>query len=401
MKRWSVVASVLALVLVTGPAVAQEALRPEVGKPLQAAQEHVKAQRFKEALAKVREAEAVSNKTAAESAMIERMRLSAALGAGDNDHAVRAFEALVAAGRLPQADQLKLMESIAGGYYRSKNNAKALQWAQRYLNEGGSSPAMRQLVMSAQFESGDFAGVARQVQAEVAEAEKAGRTPAEDRLKLLAYAQQKLNDDAGYAATLERLVAHHPKKEYWADLIARVQRKPGLSDRYALDIYRLKLATGNLTDTTGFMEMAQLAVQAGYPAEAKKIVEQGYASGALGQGPEAARHKRLADLVDKSITEEQQALARALEEANASRSGDPLVAVGYKLVTQGQAAKGVGLIEQGIAKGQLKRPEDAQLRLGLAQLQAGQKAKAVKTLRAVKGADGTADIARLYALNAG
>ena len=37
----------------------------------------------------------------------------------------------------------------------------------------------------------------------------------------------------------------------------------------------------------------------------------------------------------------------------------------------------------------------------MAQLRAGQKAKALNTLRAVKGADGTADIARLWALQAG
>ena len=70
-------------------------------------------------------------------------------------------------------------------------------------------------------------------------------------------------------------------------------------------------------------------------------------------------------------------------------------------LSRGQAEKGVELIEQGIAKGQLKRPEEAQLRLGIAQLRAGQKAKAAKTLRAVKGNDGSADIARLWALQAG
>ena len=71
-------------------------MRPEVGKPLQAAQDHMKAQRFKEALAKVREADAVGSKTANEQTLIERMRLSAALGAGDNGAAERAFEALSA-----------------------------------------------------------------------------------------------------------------------------------------------------------------------------------------------------------------------------------------------------------------------------------------------------------------
>jgi hypothetical protein len=380
---------------------AQEAVRPEIGKPLQAAQDHLKAQRFKEAMASVRQADAVGNKSANEQTLVERMRLSAALGAGDNGAAERAFEALSASKQLSQADQLKIMESLAGGYYRAKDFAKATHWAQRHLKEGGTSQSMRQLVMQAQYESGDFASVARTLQAEVAADEKAGRAPPEERLQLLAYSQQKLNDTVGYVNTMEKLVAHHPKKNYWSDLISRVQRKPGFSDRYVLDIYRLRLATGNLSEANDFMEMAQLAMQAGNPGEAKKIVEQGYAGGALGKGPEAARHKRLADLVDKNMAEDAAVMAQTLADASAARSGDALVAVGFNLVARGQAEKGVALIEQGIAKGQLKRPEEAQLRLGIAQLRAGQKAKAAKTLRAVKGNDGSADIGRLWALQAG
>ena len=45
-----------------------------------------------------------------------------------------------ASGKLAQAEQLRVMESIAGTYLRSKDNAKALAWAQRYFKEGGSSP---------------------------------------------------------------------------------------------------------------------------------------------------------------------------------------------------------------------------------------------------------------------
>ena len=40
-------------------------------------------------------------------------------------------------------------------------------------------------------------------------------------------------------------------------------------------------------------------------------------------------------------------------------------------VYEGKAAKGVQLIQQGIEKGGLKRPEDAKLHLGEAQLIAG------------------------------
>ena len=124
-----------------------------------------------------------------------------------------------------------MIESLAGGYYRAKDYAKATQWAQRYLKEGGTSQSMRQLLIQAQYESGDFASVARTLQAEVAADEKAGRVPPEERLQLLAYSQQKLNDTVGYVNTMEKLVAHYPKKDYWADLISRVQRKPGFSDR--------------------------------------------------------------------------------------------------------------------------------------------------------------------------
>ncbi len=47
-------------------AYAQEGIRPEVGKPLQAARDLFKQGKYKESLAKVREAEAVPNRTAQE-----------------------------------------------------------------------------------------------------------------------------------------------------------------------------------------------------------------------------------------------------------------------------------------------------------------------------------------------
>ena len=71
--------------------------------------------------------------------------------------------------------------------------------------------------------------------------------------------------------------------------------------------------------------------------------------------------------------------------------------VGYAYVGLGEVDKGIALIEQGIAKGGLKRPEDAKLRLGMAQLSRN-KAKALQTLRSVGGSDGSADIARLWVI---
>jgi hypothetical protein len=379
-------------------AVRAQAVRPEIGKPLQAAQELVRAQKFKEALAKVREADAVPNKTAAETQIIERMRLAAASGAGDVETAARSFEAI--SGSVSGADRLRMIESLAGGYYRAKDYAKAMQWGQRYFKEGGTSPAIRTLLIQSQYLAGDFAGAARELRTEIEQAEKSGSPPGEDRLKLLVNATLKLNDTNGYVWALERLVTYYPKKDYWVDLLARLQRKPNFSDRLALDTYRLSLATGSMSSANDYMEMTQLAVQAGFPAEAKQVLDKGFAAGVLGTGAEAERQKRLRDLVAKRLEEDKAARAANIAEAQEAKDGGALVNAGMNLVFNGENQKGLQLMQQGLAKGNLKRADDAKLHFAIAQIMSGEAAKAQSTLRGVAGNDGTADLARLWSLYA-
>src|SRR5713101_6372867 len=83
------------------PAAAQsQGVRPEVGKPLQAAATALKARRAREALAEVAKAEAVSGRTAYENFLIQQMKGSAANAAGDYDTAIAAFESVLQSGRV-------------------------------------------------------------------------------------------------------------------------------------------------------------------------------------------------------------------------------------------------------------------------------------------------------------
>ncbi|MES1162396.1 MAG: hypothetical protein ABUL50_04975, partial [Rhizobacter sp.] len=349
--RFVVRAAVFAAAVALGSAVSAQALRPDVGKPLQAAQELIKSGKYKEALAKVREADAVGGKTADESFMVERMRIAAASGAGEIETAAKSFEALAASGKVSGPDKARMAESIAGGYYRNKDYARAMQWGQRYFKEGGTSPAIRTLLIQSQYLSGDFAGAARELTTEIQAAEKSGTAPAQDRLNLLLNAAVQLKDANATVFALERLVTYYPKKEYWVDLLSRMQRKPNFSDRLVLDTYRLSLATGSMSAPNDYMEMSQLALQAGHAAEAKAVVDKGFAANALGQGAEAERHKRLRDLVVKKLEEEKAGRAAAEKDATAAKDGNDLVNIGFALAMGGEAAKGLPLIQQGIAKG--------------------------------------------------
>jgi len=388
----------LACCLPSQAALAQAAgntVRPEVGKPLQAAEALYKAKKHREALARVAEAEAVANKTPYENYIVLRTKASIAAAAGDNETAAKSFEAALALGRSAPADQLKMIQAIAGLHYNAKDYAKSAQWAARYFKEGGTDPGMRTVLVQSYFLLNDCASVSKVVGNGTSEG---GRKPTEQELQILANCFLKQKDSSGYVSAIERLVTHYPKKEYWTDLLNRVQKKSGFSDRLSLDVFRLKLATGNVTTANDYLEMTQLAIQAGFPAEAKAIVDKGYAANALGTGKDAERHKRLRDLTLKTLDEYTKGRAQAEKDAQADKAGNGLVTIGYNYVAEGAPQKGLAYMEEGIKKGGLKRPEDAKLLLGVAQLQSGSRARGLQTLKTVHGNDGPADLARLWIL---
>lgn len=388
-------AAVALLSLGAVTAVHAQGVRAEVGKPLQQASELLRAGKAKEALAKAREADAVGGKSAAEQLVIDRMKAAAAQRANDFPTAIAALEAIHP--KVSGAEAGQIAEQLAAAYAQTRNNGKATEWMNKAIAAGNNSATIKQLQQYLQGASGDYAAIARDAAAAVQAAEQAGRRPGEDDLLRLADAQNRQGQTNAYVSTLEKLLLNYPKKDYWNAYLGRVARKAGFSPRYELDLLRLRLASGTLTKTEEYMEMAQLALQAGYPAEARKIVDQGYANKLLGTGPEAGRHQRLRDLAIKQEGESKANIANQVAEAEQAKDGDNLVKWGYAYVTLGEVDKGIAVIQQGVATPGLKRADEAKLRLGMAQLQSPKsRSAAVQTLRSVRGTDGTADIARLW-----
>lgn len=376
-------------------------VRPPAGKPLQEASTLLKAGKAAEAMTKIREAEAVSGRNADENALLEQLRLSAASRLGDADAMVKAYDVLTASGRLPAAQKLPTMESIAGTYLRAGNGAKALEWVNKYNAAGGNSPAMKQIQAAAQLRSGDVGTILKDSLADIAADEKAGRAPSQEKLNTALWAANKKGDGATESVLIQKLLNYYPTKQLWAQSLGTLQSKKGFAaGRYQVDVLRLKLVTDNMRGANDFMELSQLASAAGYPDEGKKVLDKAFASGVLKPTDDNGRPKRLADLLDKRIAEAKAAAPAAEQAARAAREGDELVKVGFAQVQRGQAAAGIKLIEEGIAKGKLKRPDDARLYLGLAQFQNGEKAKAQATWRTVKGTDGSADLAGLWSVYA-
>ena len=384
----------------TPPTDPNDVFRAEVGKPLQAAEELIKAGKYPDAMAKIREAEQVPNPTAIETYNVNRMRGVAAMGMGDTQTAAKSFDAVIASGRSPPADQLKLIEMMSVMYFKGRDYANATTWTQRYLKAGGTNPEMRMQLVRSLYLGEQYGAAATELRTMIDADEKAGATPPLERLELLANCYVKTNDGAGYAQALEKLLAYYPKKEYWADAIRRVAGKPGFPDSLQLDVLRLQDATVGLTDAAQYTAMAQLALRIGVPAEAKRILEKGFAAGVLGSGPDAAEQKKLRETATKQAADDEKIFAQNAKAAAAAKDGSGLLSVGYAMVCAGHFEKGIALMEQGIQRGGISQPEEAKLHLAIAYLAGGQKANAITAFKSVQGSDSTADLARLWLIHA-
>jgi hypothetical protein len=374
----------------------QEGARPEVVNALQAAQGLNKAGKYAEAMVEVEKAAAVPNLTPYERVFVERMRAASALGSGNMPLAISSLRSVLDSGRVSPDEQKDLLRVLINLYYNNKQYPQTIESAQRYFKLGGNDAPARVAYVNSLYLSGDFAAAAKEIAADVQANEAAGKPNSEQVLRMLASAQAKIKDDAGYTQTLWRLVAQYPTTELWTDLIWRVQGQPNFSDNLRLETYRLRMATGAMEQGAEYAEMAQLALQAGYPAEAEKALEAGYARGLLGKGANAKQHEQLRAQAKRLAAADATSLQQAA--ANPQGDGNRLATLGWALSTSGHADKGSALLEQALAKGGLKRPEEARLHLGIAQWMAGQKEAAAKTFKSVQGTDGTADLGRLWAI---
>jgi len=393
------IALAAASALAQEPGAGGQTVRPEVGKPIQSAIELLKSKKGKEALTKVREAQAVADRTPYENYVVERVLGQAAAAAGEPSIAARAFENVATSPASPEGERRQFLAAAASQYYLMKNYAKTAELAARYFRDGGTEKSVRTIYVQALYLGNDFASAAKELMKDVEAEERDGKAPAEEQLQLLANSCSQIKDAACYGKAMEMLAAHYPKRDYWLSVIYSIATRPGFSERLALDVARIKIETGTMRSADEYLDAAQLALQDGFPMEAVRIIDKGYASGILGTGSEAARHKRLKDMAAKNLAEDKKALARDDSQSVAGKDGRALFNEGFNYVLLGKPEQGLALMEKGIRDAKaFRRLEHAKLELGYAYHLAGQNQKAIQIFKTVQGTDGAAALARLWVI---
>ena len=358
--------------------VAQVNMRPEVSKPLQAAQEAIQAKQPDIALQKIEEARAKPQLTEPEKMYLERLSVVAAMNAQKFDVASSSLEYLLQNKELSATDRATLTEMMVSVSQRNKDHAKVVQWARRYAQDGGKNQRVH--IMKVQALA--LQGLHKDVVQEMTDAYKTkGYQTEEAELRIYAFSQKQLKDDAGYIGTLTQLVTRFPTKDYWSDLLNIMGRAPGINARTQLDISRLMDAAGTMEEAEDYLDTAQFAIKAGLPYEALRVIEQGQIAG-LYKGLIAANVAKLKQQAQQRAAEDDKALKSL---TLASADGPMFVQLGDVLLSKGYWAEAGEAYQKALSKGGLKREADARLHCGIALLKAKQADQAKTMLQSVTG----------------
>lgn len=381
-------------------AASKEKVSAKVGKPLQQAQELMKKKKFSEAMAKVKEADAVSGKSDYDNFQINEFAAFININLKNYPEVLKAYTATLDSPYLDKAEQTKRMKVIAQLNYQMKDYAKAAQAGQRYIKAAGNDNEMQLLIGQAFYLQHDYANAAKSMRDAVAAAAKAGSKPKREWLALIMSSEFEQKNNDGLASALEEMLTYYPSPDDWAKRlqIAEQKFKGSTSNTQILQLYRLKLATGTLSDPAEYVELAELALEQGYPGEAQAALEKGIAAGVIKPGGEKDRNTRLLNTAKAQAVEDQKSLAQSETDTAKAPTGDPQVKLGEAYLSYGQYDKAIAAIQAGLAKGKVKYADEAQLSIGQALLAAGKKDEAKKAFAAPTEGSLAAELGHLWTI---
>jgi hypothetical protein len=367
----------------------------KVAKILKPAQEALQKKQYADALGKIREAQALSDKTPFDQYTIHEFACQANIGAGNYAEAAKECEARLDDQFMPEADKAQMIKLLLALNYQLKNYDKAIDYGQRAVKGGFATEENKNFLAQAYYLKGDWKNSLKMEEALVDADIKGGQTPKEPQLSLVLSSCVKLEDKACQQHALERMVAYYPKPEHWKNLLFSVQQQSSGNDANTLQTFRLMSDVDVLETPSDYNEMAQLALEAGSPGEAQKVLEKGFAANVFNEQRAKDRNTRLLETVKKNVASDQAALPKTEKEAE--NFGVGLAYYGY-----GQYDKAADQISKGLTKGGLRNDAEARLLLGIAQLKGGHKDEAVKSFKAVKDPNNPTleQLANLWALHA-
>lgn len=338
------------------------------------------------------QADAVPDRNADDAYMVAMLRLNSAIALKDNALIEKSLEGALATGRMSPEETVKFQRNLGALALQRNDYVKAMAEFEKVLAGNPNDTDLMVEVAELQRRQGqDQKAVATMNQAIAAKAAAGQKADESWYRRALAISYDK-KLAAETVATSEALVKAYPSATNWRDVLVIYRDSGKFDDQGNLDILRLMRANSALTGERDYAEYAETASLRGYPGEAKSVLDEGVAKGALQAGKPLV--KELQGNVNPKIAADKASLPGLEKEAAAAKTGKSALGTADAYLGYGDYAKAASLYKLALSKGGVDA-DMVNTRLGLALGKSGDKAGAEAALRAVSGSPRN-QLARYY-----
>jgi len=329
-------------------------------------------------------------KTSDDKCFIAQLQMKAAVDSNNLPGMAAAIAAQQASGAVPAATMVELYEGLGLRQYKAAAYGEASTSFERALQLAPNRSSAVVMLGETRVKQGRVSDALPLYRKAIALETAAGRKAAENWYKrsvAVAYAAKNplVFDLARDWATA------FPSAKNWREAILIYGDVRQVGDGAMIDLFRLQRIRRALVGNADYARYAQLAVDRGFPGEAKGVLDEGFAATAIDRNQ--ATIKALYALATAKSAGDRAALAGQAVTALAGAQAKPVMALGEAFFGYGDYVKAAEMFRAAKGKAGVD-PELANLRLGMALAAAGDKTGASAALRLVTGP--SAEIARYW-----
>ncbi len=296
----------------------------------------------------------------------------------DITNAIRTYERMVAIPSLEDQMKKQTTYTMAQLYTMEEQYTKALSTLDRwFLLE--TNPAPEPFILKAQnlYQVSRYSDMIEPIRNAMRVAEARQKPIKEDWYVLLNFAYFSQENYRQVRDIQKILLVNWPKKRYWFSLAGAFTELG--EDENLINAYAAANDQRMLEKESELVTMAQLFMQREVPYKAGQLLEREMAAGRVTKD---AKNYRLLSQAWQLSQEDEKAIPALTEAARLSDDGELDVRLGNAYLNTGKYSECVASVRNGIRKGGLKSPDNAQISLGMCLYNVRQYRASIEAFRA-------------------
>jgi len=345
------------------------------------------------ALRSAKEAKAVAKSPFEKQASL-KLIMGSAVALRNYPDAIDAIEGLVQTEGVPAGEKLGYHKTLGQLYGAVNKFDRAILETNEYIKGSGGQPADYAALAQYYFAAKNCPQSLQALDKALA----GGRTADEDQLKVQMNCYLQAHQDDKVQAAAEEALKRFPKKIYYTQVLRALWERK-IDDLALAEVLRLGFDRDWLDAESDYVKLADLALDVGTTAEAQRVLEKGIQKK---QVKNADKVERLLKQAKDRATEDAKTIGQADAEARAGKNGESDVRLGYRYYSMNQFDKAAEAIQRGLGPeriARVKRPDDANMMLGIVFKKLKKNAEAEKAFNVAKADPRMAAAAKLW-LNA-